>query len=301
MTKIMKHINFSYLLFSIILSYLNVYSISVVYNFRIAEITKEPNSPYEELSNKKYNLITLLFDQYLKTYNQYNYNYTGFFESFIYHTPSYYFRSDFAASSIREKNPKGKNHTFQPEDILLTSGCNFIINDRSIITTSGLFGIPTGKVVLPQAYFGYRQVGLGIQLDGFYSFRLTHRAVYGFRYIYFVPRSTNYYKKRYLFTIGHMIDFLLAYQYQYNKTQELEIGYSIESRFKANIKPYIAYIIKQNNYFISSFYFVYKHQFLVKNTINTLLFNAVYGFDNIPNKFSIKYSLTAWLAWDINF
>lgn len=32
-----------------------------------------------------------------------------------------------------------------------------------------------------------------------------------------------------------------------------------------------------------------------------LLFNVVYGFDNIPNKFSIKYSLTAWLAWDINF
>lgn len=317
------------LFFFCVLNYFNLFSsTSFVYNFRVAEITKNPN-PISSWKNKDYlfnvdknneflldkserisglkrnkNFVGLIFDEYEKTYNKFIYNYSGLFESFIYNSKIYFFRSDFAFANIIEKiNHKLLYKGNEPDDILLTFARKFKINKSSGLNLSGLLGIPVKKsLILKHPDFGYGQVSLGIQLDGFYDLNPRNGLAYGIRYIYFIPRNIyNNDNKRYKFTIGNLADFLFAYQYEIKLNHGIEFGYNFESKFGTSIYPHVADIVRQNIYNINSFYCVYKYKFLIKYISNTLFVNISYSFDMFPNRFSIKYLIIAFIAWNVNF
>ena len=84
----MKNTISARLLFFSLLPYTNIFAISIVYNLRIAQITKQT------IANNKYETVALLFDQYQKKYNGIRQNFVGGMGTFIYNFKSCYFRID---------------------------------------------------------------------------------------------------------------------------------------------------------------------------------------------------------------
>ena len=279
---------------------LPLHAISMVYNFRIAQITKQPF--HERPRLQKHTLILLPFEQYQQKYNTLVQNFGGGLGSFIYNYKAYYGRIDGAVSHVHQQG----NHTpsfsdIQTDDILCTIGRNFEINTRNTLTVSGLFGLPTHSVLrLKHADFGYGQVGTGIQLDGSHTLQRHNALLWGTRYIYFIPRNTiDTLGQAYNFTIGNVADLLVAYKQDWNK-HGLECGYTARMQFGAFIAPHVPDIVTETNYIRNSFYTVYKYRFFIRNTQNRLLFNIAYGFEN-SNPTHNKHIVTVWGSWSINF
>ncbi len=283
----------------------NSYAISIVYNFRIAQITKQPIAdPTTNLDNKKYTVLGLVFDVYQKKYTLgITQNFAGALGAFTYNFKPYFFRTDFAVSHIKAK--AYDTTTFsgtEADDILFTFGRNFVINDKSRVTLSGLFGVPTHRITtLEHVGFGYGQIGLGAQFDGTYRFDHVHHLLYGTRYIYFAPRNAlDATCKSYKFTIGNVADLLLALNNRWVK-HGVEFGYTARFDFGSHITPNLDDIVEKTNYIRNNFYLVYKYKFKIHETNNRLLFNIAYGFDSKPKRFGNKYIITFWGSYSVNF
>lgn len=289
-----------YLLFLSIKT-INTCATSIVYNFRIAQVTKQP---FSDVPNSRNNsLMGLLFNLYQKKYTQISQNFTGGLITYIRDWTPYYLRIDAAMSHIKQI----ENHltTFtgkELDDILFTGGCKLVNNARQTISVSGLFGIPTHSIkVLQHATFGYSQVGIGAQLDSMYNVSTQNAFVYGLRYIYFIPRNAednnhNLYK----FSMSNVFDILIADKYNWGK-QGLELGYTARFQFGAQIYPDFSSIINRTNCIRNSFYLVYKYKFLLNETPNRLLLNIGYGFDHKPKDVGNKDIVTIWASWTVNF
>jgi|ERR1700733_1431531 len=284
----------------LVIPYSNLYAISMVYNFRIAQITKQPI--LESGQEREHTIVALVFDQFRKKYNGPRQNFVGGLGSFIYKPHPYYFRVDFAVSHIKQL--VGKVTTFsgtETDDILCTLGRNFIIDKSNSITFSGLFGFPTHRIhTLEHVDFGYGQVGIGGQIDGSTAINAINAFLYGFRYIHFFPRSTFDLGTKYIFTIGNIADIFLAHKSAWDM-QGFEFGYTARFRFGAHIQPNLDDTVKKTNYVRSNFYAVYKYKFLINNISNRLLFNISYGFDHSPRIYGNRYIVTLWASWNIGF
>lgn len=279
----------------------SIFSVSMVYNFRIAQITKQPI--FKHKLGRDHSIIALLFDQYRKKHTQVKQQFTGCLGAGIYNFNPYYFRTDFGFSHIHEKL-QGKT-TFsgtEADDVLFTVGRNFLINDHSVATISGLLGVPTHRIFrLQHVDVGYSQIGYGLQLDGSYEFPNTSDLFYGFRYIRFVPRKAlDSAHECHLFTLGNIVDLLLAYKSSWHH-HGLEVGYTNRYRFGAKIYPNLDDTIEKTNYIRSNFYLVYQYKFIVQGISHRLLCNISYGFDHRPKQYGNKTIITFWASWNIGF
>lgn len=292
----------NYLVLVSILISMQSSSISMVYNFRIAQLTKQPIGD-NSAQSKNNTLVALLFDQYRKKRTGITQNYAGGLGSFIYEFGPYFARADAAVSHIHEKS--SCTTTFvgtETDDILFTLGRTITLHERTSLTCSGLFGVPTHTIFrLQHADFGYNQVGAGVQLDGFFTFYKANTLIYGARYLYFVPRTAHDdIGLAYDFSIGNVTDLLVAYKNSWDH-HGLEIGYTERARFGARISPALDDTVQKTNYVRSNFYSVYKYSFLIGDLANRLLFNMAYGFDRSPKIYGNKYILTVWGSWNISF
>lgn len=273
---------------------------SMVYNFRIAQITKQPLS--DKPTGRNNTMMGLLFDQYQKKYNRVEKNFVGGLASYIRDFSPYYARVDFALSHIKSKLDGVETFSgTETDDLLFTVGRNYLA-DHGSLTLSGLFGIPTHKnYTLQHAVFGYGQIGVGGQLDGMYTFNVNHALVYGARFVHFVSRDADDdVGQIYKFTIGNMADVLVASKNSWGN-QGLELGYTAKFQFDAKITPNLATILEKTNYVRSNFYLVYKYKFLIHDTPNRLLLNVAYGFDHRSKIYGNKYIVTLWGSWSVNF
>jgi len=279
----------------------SVSAISIVYNFRIAQVTKQPI--VESADDRHYSIVGLLFDQFQKKYDGVRQNFVGGLAAFIYNFEPYYFRTDFSVSHIKEITEHVTTFSAtETDDLLFTLGRNFKLNDKSVMTLSGLFGVPTHEIfTLQHVAFGYGQVGLGIQLDGSYVLCDTHTLLYGVRYIYYVPRkAADDSGNKYTFTIGNLADGLIAYKYNW-LSHGIECGYTARSDFGAHISPNLDDTIEKTNYIRNNFYFIYKYRFMIDEVANRLLFNISYGFDSKPKVYGNQYVVTLWASWNVRF
>lgn len=275
-------------------------AISMVYNFRIAQITRPPRSA----NRNNHTAMLLFFDQYREKYDHIHQNYGGGLASFIYDFDANYLRIDGAVSHIHEKEQC--ETTFEgteTDDILATLGHNFVITDNASLSLSGLFGIPTHRLYrLQHTDFGYSQVGAGIQLDGLYQLNEESILYYGGRYIYFVPR--NAYDPdccRHRFTIGNVGDLLIAYRKLWCTKHRLEGGYTFRARFGCHCFPAFDQIVEKTNYVRSNFYIVYSYNFLIREIQNRLYLYASYGFDHKSKIYGNKHIITLWTSWQVSF
>lgn len=302
MNQLMKYTFSGFLLLILVLQHCTLLSISMVYNFRIAQITKQPI--FARTHDRNHSIVGLLFDQYRKKYDCIYQNFIGGLGSFIYNFDPFYVRADGAFSHIKEQNCDHVT-TFagtETDDILFSLGRNFLLNNRDEITLSGLFGIPTHRIFrLQHSDFGYSQIGLGIQFDGSHTFSPCSSLLYGARYIYFVPRTAlDQTCEKHRFTIGNIGDILIAHKNTWGK-HGLEYGYTFRACFGCHCNPIYDEIVPKTNYLRSNFYAVYKYKFLVKNVSHRFLFNIAYGFDHASKIYGNKYIVTLWASWNVRF
>ncbi|MBI2353094.1 hypothetical protein HYV11_02505 [Candidatus Dependentiae bacterium] len=282
------------LLFSILL-FKMLSPLSVVYNFRIAQITKQPIVKQED--KKPHSLTGLLFNFFQKTQNDtIKENYSGGLTTFNYNiTNSGYFRTDIAIAHINQKiNAIQTVDITEPDDILFTFGKNFISSQKSKITLSGLIGIPTHSVyTLQRVPFGSGQIGTGIQLDGLYKIIPSIDFLWGARYNHFFPKTAfDNFDHSYQFSIGNIADILIALQSSNLLSHGIEGGYNLRCGFGAKSSPSLSNL-SLLNYKRNNFYIVYKYTFLGQQTAHRFLLNITYGFDSKP----LLYGYNAWMIW----
>lgn len=285
--------------------FLRMHAGSIVYNFRIAQITKQ--SLQEKNNHSHYTLVALLFDLFQKRYSGVKENYAGGMASVIYNRHNYYARIDTALSRFNQKKDMKKIYQdVQTDDLLFTVGRNFMFdNNRSLLTLSGMFGVPTHRNNAVRSIdFGYAQVGTGVQLDGSYLLneQTGSALLYGARYIYYLPRTTNDCSgNRYRFSIGNIGDILGAYKRYWHNTHGIELGYTFRSDFGASLWPVLPDVVNKTNYNRSNFYFVYKYKLPQDHTMHRFLFNISYGFDHGHKRDGYASIVTLWGSWNINF
>lgn len=277
-----------------------LHAISMVYNFRIAQITKERIIEKSMFDN---HTVTLLFDQYRKRYNGVTQNFVGGLGSYIRYLKPYYVRIDFAASHIHETMDHVTTFSgTETDDLLFTGGRTFAPSDRAEVTLSGLFGIPTHRLYrLQHIDFGYGLVGLGIQLDGRYKFNQRDTFLWGARYIHFFPRNgLDTQCENHRFTLGNIGDIFLSHAMRWPK-HGLEYGYTFRARFGAHICPPLDEIIQKTNYLRSNVYAVYKYKFFIGDLPSRMLFYLSCGHDHKPKVYGNRYILTFWTSWNLSF
>lgn len=285
-----------------IFTHASVSAISIVYNFRIAQITRQPILGHK---HHKYNTASwLLFNYFQKNSNfDIRDNYTGGLMSFNRDFAEYYyFKTDVAVAHIGQTIKSNKTvEVTEPDDILCTMGRNFILNKNSRITLSGLLGIPTHSVnALERIDFGFGQVGIGAQLDGLYTGVKKVDFLYGARYVHFIPRTAfdpenNCYK----FTVGSIADLLFSAQSNNIVGHNVEGGYSARWGFGINASPAIPNL-KDAEYIRNTFFLLYKYSFVTERVAHRLLLNIAYGFDSKPKDRGYQ-AVILWGAWGIAF
>jgi hypothetical protein len=276
-------------------------AISVVYNFRIAQITKQPIT--DEENYNRHTAIALIFDQYSKTHNDTSQNFFGGLAAYIYTHNPYFVRADFAVSHFYTKDQCTTTFSgTETDDILFTAGYNFKFGDRKVLTPSLLFGVPTHQVFnLKHASFGYGLFSLGGQLDGSYPISTDGAFLGGVRYIRFFKRNAqDEYCNDYRFSIGNVQDFLVAWKNNW-QPHGIELGYTARFLFGASVSPHFDDLIEKTDYIRSNWYAVYKYKFALGHTLNRLLLNVSYGFDHRPHVYGNKYIIFIWGSWNVNF
>ncbi len=278
----------------------NAYAVSMVYNFRIAETTRE--DVFAKKVEREDTVLALVFDQFRKKHSGIRQNFAGALASYIFSSGSYYVRADGAFSHIHAWDHA--KTTFQDtasDDILFSFGANRA-NEQTSSTLSGLFGVPTHAITrLKHVDFGTGQVGLGIQFDQSRERGEQDSFLYGLRYIYYVPRKAcDPCNHLHTFTLGNIGDILLAYRHNYDH-QGIELGYTFRARFGAHCRPPFDDAVEKANYLRSNFYFIYKYKFSTERARHRLLLNIAYGTDHKPKTFGNKAIYTLWGAWQISF
>jgi len=299
--RVMKHSSYLWLALNLFSS-ASISAISLVYNFRIAEITREPI--FEPAPAADNNIVGLIFDQYQKKYSgNISQNFVGGLASYIKDFGPYYFRADGAFSHIKENT----NHltTFsgtETDDLLFTLGRNVYHSDQTTLTVAGLMGIPTHKIYrLQHVDFGYSQGSMGIQFDGSYEWLHDRALLFGARYFYFIPRhALDKECDAHIFTIGNLTDLLLAYKHNWNK-HGLELGSTFRTEFAAKSEPSIDDIVKKTDYLRTNVYVVYKYKFIIHDIANRFLINFSIGRDHRSKEFGNKYIVTLWGSWKVRF
>lgn len=276
-------------------------AISVVYNFRIAQITRKPIT--QKTENKPDSVAPLIFDffQKMKNFNVRE-NYAGGLVTYNHNFTHDFFRADFAVAHAGRKvdNVQTVDVT-ESDDILFTAGHCIIHNPNAMVTLSGLFGIPTHSVfTLERIGFGTGQVGLGVQLDGLHKFTKNSDFLWGTRYNYFIPRTAfDVNNNPYQFTVGSIADLLIGFQTSKPLGHGVEGGYSTRWGFGIESSPKILNL-DQFNYIRNSFYLVYKYTFLTPRVAHRLLLTASYGFDSKPKLYGFN-AVMVWGSWGIAF
>ena len=284
-----------------LLLYSQIKAVSIVYNFRISQITKQPIS--EAANDFKNTLTTLIFDQYQKKCSGVRQNYAGNLGTYVHTFAPFYVRTDLAFAHIKQTNSATANFSgTQMDDILFSAGYNHVISKRSLFTISGLFGIPTHPIYsLQEPNFGYSQIGIGAQLDGSYASTHNYTYLYGARYIRFLPRhAQDNTEQIYNLITGNLCDLLIAGKKNWGK-HGLEIGYTARFAFGAKITPTFGDFVQTSDYIRSNIYAVYKYKYPLKNTWNRFLLNFGYGRDHHPKINGNKYIFLCWTSWSINF
>lgn len=284
-----------------------LHSSTVVYNLRIAEATRR------QAADSKYRrpslAVVALVSQWSKSRDDIQFSYTAGLLSLYHSKKSFFIRADMAVGHVTQKTDDTKFSRTQTDDILLSGGYSFALSERSRFTLSGLFGIPTHKDTgLEGVQFGIGHFSVGAQLDGafFYSSHFNHTIFTAARYIRFFPRdiSTCIAKQKleFNFNLGNAIDLFISHASRWGKRNRFEFGYNPTFVFQANICPRLDDFIHRINFINSSFFANYRYGFLIKQKFPSGFgVGLSAGFQHIPKDVGLKYIITIWGGWGINF
>ncbi len=283
-------------------------SATIVYNLRIAESTKRQAQALESTYRRPSLAVLALVSQFSKSRDDIRFWYTGGLLSLYHAKKSFFIRADMAVAHVNQKTCDTKFSRTQTDDILVSGGYSFAMNERTRFTLSALLGIPTHKdTSLEGIQLGIGHVGLGGQLDGafFYSPHMNHTIFTAIRYIRFLPRDisaciANQHLK-FNFNVGNVIDLFISHASRWGR-HKFEFGYNPTFIFQAHICPRLDLFTDRVNFIRSSFFANYRYGFLIHQKFPSGIAGGIsYGFEHIPKDVGLKYAVTLWAGWGINF
>lgn len=291
-----------YILITLLCAHSSIFTVSVVYNFRIAQITRQPIG--HQVERRPNSLAALCFNFFQKTRSfDIRENYAGALLTYNRDIAKRcYLRADLAVANAHQTRDGATTVSeTEPDNILITIGRNFTPTQKSKITLSGLLGIPTHDVTtLQRVGFGVGQVGVGIQADGIWKMCKPIDFLWGTRYNYFIPRSAfSLEGDCYKFTIGSIADILVALQTSNPLSHGLEAGYAGRWGFGIEATPRIQ-DLDRFNYMRNNVYVVYKYTFMRKHFAHRLLLNISYGSDAKPQQYGYN-AVMVWASWGVGF
>lgn len=266
----------------------SVECITIVYNFRLAEITRPSDL---ELPEDKAHWIGAVtpFDRYAKNAQGGHNNTAGALGTLLYHKNHVYARIDTAVANIidrQTKNDPYPSNRTQTDDIIFTFGKGWVPQPRFRITASGLVGFPTHKDVgLFRDQFGTGHFGLGVQLDTAYNYspKKHHSFLASARYVRFMPANACLkaptFSQKFRVGLGNLVDLYFANYSNYGKHQ-FELSYNPTFFFGATFCPFNADLERAFHFIRSSFTIDYQYGFLIGSHPSATIFVFSYSFDH---------------------
>jgi hypothetical protein len=283
-------------------------SISIVYNIRIAETSKQLD--VVSSFSKPCLAIFTPFGTFRKKYNGTKHYAAGGLFTLLYSqiSETFFLRADWAVASVGSQVGDVHSSHTQTDDLLFSAGYSVIKSSRLHLTASGLVGFPTHRdTSLQEVQFGYGHYGLGGQLDGSwrYSHNRNHTLRAAARFIHFFPRKVEGPSEKgvfeiFNFSMGNVADIFLAH-YSKMSRQSLEVGYNASFFFGARICPSYREALVAANYIRNSFYGIYKYRFPIAERQSIVAAAFSYGFEPTPKIVGNKRLILVWGSWGINF
>ncbi len=288
------------------------YPISIVYNLKIAEITKR--QAFEDRFSQPSTIAVTGIEQFRQTYDGRQQNIASALGTYIYLPKNTYFRIDAAVGNIRQKyGPDPEQTTFhktQTDDILFSFGQTFVTGKKTRATTSLMVGIPTHRdfTFYKGLQFGTGHFGFGGQFEASHSYwhnTLSSTTIIGaLRFIHFFPRCVciPLLEEQFRFGLGNLVDLFIAHLAKFRKNR-IEFGYNPSFAFNAYLDPCRSLngLLDSSSFIRSSFYIAYKRLFLIHTYPSAITAAFSYGFDHKPKTVGIKNQFTVWSTWGINF
>lgn len=279
--------------------------VSIVYNMRIAEITKRqqitPNA-------KRHNILgETTVGQWRTLKNGFKQSVYGGITTYIRSAKSLYLKVDGAFGRVKNNIITNIFKRTQTDDLLFTGGYSHALSERVRITYSGLLGIPTHRdFILDLAQLGTGHVGLGGQIDTSFAYTAdrSNVALGAIRLVHFFPRNVTshnpclqqlYQCKEYNLSLGNILDVYVAHQTNWGNNNRFELGYDASILgFGSRIKPEITNFSGSLLYIRNNFFSSYSRRFSLNKTPVGIVTGLSGGFDSRPKTVGNRHMLTAW-------
>lgn len=287
-------------------------AVTIVYNMRIAEITKRqqlaPNV-------KKHNILGVTsVGQWRKLKNGFKQSVYSEIGTYIRSAKSWYFKIDGAVGRVKNNIITRSFKRTQTDDILFTGGYSHGIGEYGRFTYSGLFGIPTHRdFILDLAQFGTGHVGVGGQFDVSYAYMHNRSNILlaAARLVHFFPRNITshdpclqplYPCREFNLNLGNVADLYIAHQTNWAKVNRVEFGYDASFiGFGSHVSPDIPDFSGSLVYIRNSFFGAYSRLLPSEKMPMGIVTGLSGGFDSRPYIVGNRYMLTAWFLWGILF
>jgi hypothetical protein len=287
-------------------------AISIVYNMRIASITRRQHANVP--GNEAHALLETPFGQWRALKDGTKQHDAGILNSYIYSQASGYIKVDTAVAHIVSDIPvPARNKTLhiartQWDDLLFTGGYGQKLGSKGRITYTGLFGIPLHRdYILELAQFGTGHIGIGGQVDSSYMLTDHETMFFALRGIYFVPRHARvdnpclqsaYEQSMYDIKLGTVFDIFISHQTMWNTYNRLEYGYDATFAVGGSINPPVTNGVTFTRH---SFFGVYFRTVPVFGKLTGLIIGLSGGFDSKPECLGNRYHATLWGSWGFAF
>lgn len=283
--------------------HLFTYSVTIVYNLRIAQITRRQAATFNGAL-----VAPSAFGQWSTFRNGAHQTATGGYLSYVYTWPSWYIKIDSAVARVRNKLCSTVITQLQTDDIFISGGWGHIFNEQTRGSLTAHLGIPTHKdTILKGVEFGTGHYAVGIQYDIAHAYKTGghHFFLGAARFIHFFPRTIHSYPplaaQCFDFALGNLIDIYLAHAITWEKRHRLEFGYDGTYGFGARIQPNISNFFGVATLLRNSFFLAYMRRTELIDLPNAWIFIISAGYDSRPNLLGRKYIVTLFGSWAVHF
>lgn len=283
----------------------NNFTVSLVYNLRIAETTKRQKIKLPE-GRPSIGSIAII-DQERKRYDGHHQRVTGGVGTLLYTPDRYYIRMDFGAAHVSEAAPFRTCSKTESDDIVFTAGKGFSRGEQVKFAFSGIVGFPTHTDhSLQRLQCGTGHIGLGGQFDGSYTFlnHSNHKLLGALRFLHFFPRTAplaiNNTCRFFDVHLGNLFDILIAHNAAWGR-HRLEYGYNPSTAFSVAVCPPLPGVRSSGFAVRNNFYASYFYGFKIRHHLSGIICGLSYGFDYPRLDAALKHVVTTWFAWGVNF
>lgn len=295
-----------------------VIGISIVYNMRIATITRRQKFENDNIEQFHNLLSATPFVQWRKIKDgSFKQNDYGLLGSYIYNKDNHYLKIDSAVghvnSTIIGDDSCLKISRTEADDLLFTGGFGQKIGKKIRLAYSGLFGIPTHRnYILDLSQFGIGHIGLGGQIDCAYNYSKNenHTLFGAVRCIHFLERTIEvknpcliplYAHTCYNLKPGNVADLFISHQSSWNKLNRFEFGYDATFGFGASVCPTIVDFGGTATLIRNSFFGAYSRFIPIHEIPSGIIVALSGGFDSKPKLLGNRYFFTLWGLWGFAF